>query len=167
MSAKILNSAFLVRHFRPNRLHRAVVPRQPDEVFFVVGPLNENSVVNFRVSELDRRLGNAFLLPRDRDVDVVTIRVVAAGRFAEANQREEEIRHGIRSVNEPEFRDVLFADGWTRTEIRNRIDLEPEVELSGPLIVEEPSSATVIKPGYKAIVEKHGLMMITRQDNAG
>ena len=49
-----------------------VVPRQPDEVFFVVGPLSEANVINFRVSEMDRRLGNAFLLPRDRDVDVVT-----------------------------------------------------------------------------------------------
>ena len=49
-----------------------VIPRQPDEVFFVVGPLNPTSTVNFRVSELDRRLGNAFLLPKDRDIDVVT-----------------------------------------------------------------------------------------------
>ncbi len=49
-----------------------VVPRQPDEVFFVVGPLNRTNVVNFRVSDEDRRLGNAFLLPKDRDVDVVT-----------------------------------------------------------------------------------------------
>jgi len=49
-----------------------VVPRQPNEVFFVVGPLSRNNVVNFRVSDLDRQLGNAFLLPKDRDVDVVT-----------------------------------------------------------------------------------------------
>lgn len=49
-----------------------VVPRLPDEVFFVVGQLNDNNALNFRVSNLDRRLGNAFLLPKDRDVDVVT-----------------------------------------------------------------------------------------------
>ncbi len=49
-----------------------VIPRQPDEVFFVVGPLSRINVVNFRVSDLDRQLGNAFLLPKDRDVDVVT-----------------------------------------------------------------------------------------------
>jgi protein involved in polysaccharide export with SLBB domain len=49
-----------------------VVPRQPDEVFFVVGAILRNNTVNFRVSDLDRRLGNAFLLPKDRDVDVVT-----------------------------------------------------------------------------------------------
>ncbi len=49
-----------------------VVPRQADEVFFVVGLLGRSNVVNFRVSDLDRQLGNAFLLPKDRDVDVVT-----------------------------------------------------------------------------------------------
>jgi protein involved in polysaccharide export with SLBB domain len=49
-----------------------VVPQQQDEVFFVVGPLSRSNVVNFSVRERDRQLGNAFLLPKDRDVDVVT-----------------------------------------------------------------------------------------------
>jgi hypothetical protein len=49
-----------------------VVPRQKDEVFFVVGELDDTSVVNFRVQDRDRSLGNAFLLPPDRDIDVVT-----------------------------------------------------------------------------------------------
>jgi len=49
-----------------------VVPRRTDEVFFVVGPLNRSNVLNFSVQDQDRRLGNAFLLPRDRDIDVVT-----------------------------------------------------------------------------------------------
>ena len=49
-----------------------LVPRQKDEVFFVVGELDDTRVVNFRVQDRDRSLGNAFLLPVDRDVDVVT-----------------------------------------------------------------------------------------------
>ena len=49
-----------------------VVPQQQDEVFFVVGPLSRSNVVNFSVRERDRQLGNAFLLPNDRDIDVVT-----------------------------------------------------------------------------------------------
>ena len=49
-----------------------VVPRKVDEVFFVVGPLSDTNVVNFTVSFRDRRLGNGFLLPVDRDIDVVT-----------------------------------------------------------------------------------------------
>jgi len=48
------------------------VPRQQDEVFFVVGPLSRTNVVNFSVRDRDRQLGNAFLLPIDRDIDVVT-----------------------------------------------------------------------------------------------
>jgi hypothetical protein len=48
------------------------VPRQKDEVFFVVGPLSRTNVVNFSVRDRDRQLGNAFLLPPDRDIDVVT-----------------------------------------------------------------------------------------------
>ncbi|MGM0490035.1 MAG: polysaccharide biosynthesis/export family protein [Planctomycetota bacterium] len=49
-----------------------VVPRRTDQVFFVVGPLNRTNIVNFSVQDEDRQLGNAFLLPNDRDIDVVT-----------------------------------------------------------------------------------------------
>jgi polysaccharide export outer membrane protein len=48
------------------------VPRKPDPVFFVVGPLSGINAVNFTVSDRDRQLGNAFILPDDRDIDVVT-----------------------------------------------------------------------------------------------
>lgn len=49
-----------------------LVPRKRDDVFFVTGPLNRTNVVNFTVRERDRELGNAFLIPSDRDIDVVT-----------------------------------------------------------------------------------------------
>ena len=49
-----------------------VVPKRQDEVFFVVGPLSRSNVVNFSIRNRDRELGNAFLLPNDRDIDVVT-----------------------------------------------------------------------------------------------
>jgi polysaccharide export outer membrane protein len=47
------------------------VPKKPDPVFFVVGPLSGINAVNFTVSDRDRQLGNAFILPDDRDIDVV------------------------------------------------------------------------------------------------
>ena len=49
-----------------------LIPRQEDEVFFVVGPLDRTNVVNFTIRARDRQLGNAFLIPPDRDIDVVT-----------------------------------------------------------------------------------------------
>ena len=49
-----------------------VIPRKRDDVFFVVGPLDQGRVVNFTVTAQDRQLGNAFLIPNNRDIDVVT-----------------------------------------------------------------------------------------------
>jgi polysaccharide biosynthesis/export protein len=49
-----------------------IVPRRKDEVFFVVGRLNPAAAVRFTTGRDNRDLGNGFLLPPDRDVDVVT-----------------------------------------------------------------------------------------------
>ena len=49
-----------------------VVPRKKDEVFFVVGRLSTTNFVRFSVTEEQRELGAGFLIPRDRDIDVVT-----------------------------------------------------------------------------------------------
>lgn len=49
-----------------------VVPDRKDEVFYVVGPLSEQSRVRFNVGDRDREIGNGFILPNDREVDVVT-----------------------------------------------------------------------------------------------
>lgn len=49
-----------------------VVPRKTDEVFFVVGPLSEQSRIRFSVGDRDREIGNGLLLPPDREIDVVT-----------------------------------------------------------------------------------------------
>ena len=49
-----------------------VVRTLPEEVFFVVGKLSPNNFVRFTLDREDRDLGNGFVLPRDRDIDVVT-----------------------------------------------------------------------------------------------
>ena len=49
-----------------------IIPKRTDEVFFVVGKLNADNLVRFSVGRDNRDLGNGFVLPNDRDVDVVT-----------------------------------------------------------------------------------------------
>lgn len=49
-----------------------VVRGRPDEVFFVVGRLNPNNMVRFSMGRENRDLGNGFVIPPDRDIDVVT-----------------------------------------------------------------------------------------------
>jgi polysaccharide export outer membrane protein len=48
-----------------------VVPSRKDEVFYVVGKLSPTNFVRFSLSERERDIGAGFLLPRDREIDVV------------------------------------------------------------------------------------------------
>lgn len=54
-----------------------VVPNRTHEVFYVVGELDQTNVVRFSSGLEVRDLGVGFLLPRDRDLDVVTAVVMA------------------------------------------------------------------------------------------
>lgn len=49
-----------------------VVPSRNNEVFFVVGKLGTTNLVRFTLGDRERELGTGFILPRDREVDVVT-----------------------------------------------------------------------------------------------
>jgi len=62
-----LNPADVVLH--PGDV--VVVPSRKDEVFYVVGKLSPTNFVRFSVSERERDIGAGFLLPRDREIDVV------------------------------------------------------------------------------------------------
>lgn len=49
-----------------------IVPQKTQEVFYVVGPLSNQNRVRFAVGDRDREIGSGLILPRDREVDVVT-----------------------------------------------------------------------------------------------
>lgn len=48
------------------------IPSRRHEVFYVVGQLNQNNSVRFTVGDRERELGVGLVLPRDREIDVVT-----------------------------------------------------------------------------------------------
>ncbi len=49
-----------------------VVPGRKNEVFFVVGLLDPSNLVRFSLSARERDLGAGYVLPKDRDIDVIT-----------------------------------------------------------------------------------------------
>jgi protein involved in polysaccharide export with SLBB domain len=49
-----------------------VVPSRKSEVFYVVGKLSPTNFVRFNIGARERDLGAGFLLPKDREIDVVT-----------------------------------------------------------------------------------------------
>lgn len=49
-----------------------VVPSRKHEVFFVVGRLSPTNLVRFSLGDRERELGTGLILPREREIDVVT-----------------------------------------------------------------------------------------------
>lgn len=49
-----------------------VVPSRKHEVFFVVGKLSTTNLVRFTLGDRERELGTGLILPREREIDVVT-----------------------------------------------------------------------------------------------
>ena len=60
-----------------------------------------------------------------------------------------------------ERRRVFFAgDGWLEAPIYDRAKLGFGAEAAGPLVVEEPTTATVVCPGQTLRVDQYGNLII-------
>jgi N-methylhydantoinase A len=57
-------------------------------------------------------------------------------------------------------RPVFFADGFVDTPVYDRASLPPGHRLSGPAVVEEFGSTTVVFPGQTLTVDPHGILVI-------
>ncbi len=77
-----------------------VVRSRPDEVFFVVGRLNPTNLVRFSLGRDNRDLGNGFVLPKDRDINVVTA-VAMAGYIDPIDSPTTVTVHRTRPDGEP------------------------------------------------------------------
>ena len=96
-------------------------------------------------------------------LEVVSARVVAVGRIA----RPELAAVGKRGEPAPRTRrPVYFAElaGFTHCPIYDRYSLGDGARISGPAIVQELDSTTVVHPGYTALVDRHGNLLMTREN---
>lgn len=105
--------------------------------------------------------GHAF---DDQDVEAVTLRLIARG--ATDTLRLPEIGHGGRSNPEEArmyVRDTVFDDGQALPTPRYARDkLLAEDTVSGPAIVTQHNSTTIVPPGYTAQMLSYGDMLIAR-----
>ena len=92
--------------------------------------------------------------------EIVNLRLAAIGAIPPWVPRT--IPDGARDVEPKETRDVYFAetDGFTPTAIFDRSTLGRTTRLTGPCIVEEMDSTTVIHPGYVADLDAWGNLVI-------
>ena len=97
-------------------------------------------------------------------VEFVNLRLTAIGKIAKPRLRELEGNNTDIAAAQKAPRSVYFAEseGYVECPIYDRYRLGPGCVLTGPAIVEEIDSTTVIHPGYSAQVDRFGNLILTR-----
>ncbi len=98
--------------------------------------------------------------PPERPIEVESIRVLASTASAAARLG----RTGAAPAGEPPpGRHRSWFDGWRTSEILQREGLAPGFECSGPCLVQERHSITVVEPGWALrIDDAHALVLESR-----
>lgn len=100
----------------------------------------------------------------DEPVEIVNLRLTAIGQIAKPRQHE--LKGHNRDVEEAlkATRSVYFAEKncYIDCTIYNRYRLGAGCVLTGPAIVEEIDSTAVIHPGYQAVVDRCGNLILTK-----
>jgi len=103
----------------------------------------------------DRTFGHA---APGEPVELVNLRVAALLPCAELSVR---FAPGQRAEPPPrDKRRVFFAGQFVSCPVYDRADLPSELELSGPLVVDEPGSSTIVWPRDKLRVDKLGNLRV-------
>lgn len=101
-----------------------------------------------------------FSLP-DTPAEIVNLHLVACGRLAKPALQEIPAHSGPISSALKETRKVFYSgDGWLDTPIYDRARLGFGARARGPLVVEEPTTATVVCPGQTLSVDRFGNLIV-------
>ena len=101
-----------------------------------------------------------FSLP-DTPAEIVNLHLVAYGQLTKPALQEIAPQVGDIAQACKETRRVFFSgDGWLDTPIYDRRKLGSGAVAQGPLVVEEPTTATVVCPGQTLTVDRYGNLIV-------
>jgi N-methylhydantoinase A len=111
-------------------------------------------------AEHDRAYG--FSAPTEA-VEAVAVRVTALGHVEKPQLRELPPSETAGQALPKERRQVAFAEagGYVDVDVFDRYELAAGSAVTGPALVEEVESSTVIHPGYVARVDRFGNLIVT------
>jgi len=104
-------------------------------------------------AEHERMYGVRFEVP----VELVAVRVVAAGRAAGLKEAPRAIEAGPSLKG---HRPCFFAGAWHDTPLHDRTRLAPGATLRGPAIIDQYDTTTVVLPGHRLEVDGFGNLLI-------
>jgi N-methylhydantoinase A len=126
----------------------------------VIGSETVTNVVEQFHREHDRAYGfNA----TSEKVEFVSLRLTAQGKIAKPRLRRLKQKGADPSRAQKETRNVYFGEsgGFVESPIYDRYALGADARITGPAIIEEIDSTTVIHPGFKGDVDAYGNVMLT------
>lgn len=122
-----------------------VVPSRKHEVFFVVGRLSPSNLVRFSLGNRERELGSGLVLPRDREIDVVTA-VTMAGYIDPIESPTTVTVHRTRPDGTPMLIHVDLIEA--RYDKRATVLIEP-----GDIIYLNPDSSWYFRHLFERIID--------------
>jgi N-methylhydantoinase A len=132
-------------------------------------PLEPDEVRAGNLSDLDKRFNGlheqlyGFRMP-DTAAEIVNLRAVATGDLPKPELPEADLQGDDAGGAVVEQGEILFAGERRATPIYDRGALRPGNRFSGPAIVTEFDSTTVVLPGYAAEVDRYSNILITPED---
>jgi N-methylhydantoinase A len=96
-------------------------------------------------------------------VEWVNLRVTGIGPIRRPDPVELQPRDGGTDRAVPGSRRVFFDD-WVDAPTCDRTDLAPGEVVHGPAVIEEFGSTVPVHPGFAAVVDERGNLLLTRED---
>ncbi len=94
-------------------------------------------------------------------LEVVNLRVVALGSLPRPPVSTPGKKKGSRAAPEPlEERPVYFDDRFLSTPVYRRRDLNPDMSLKGPAVIEQSDTTTLVWPGTSVRVDQWGNLIL-------
>jgi N-methylhydantoinase A len=108
----------------------------------------------------DRTFGYAY--GGEQEVEIVNLRVEAVGRVSRPALAAAEADGAPRDAASQSLRSVWFDGDFVECPIHARDALETGARLAGPAVVEEFGSTTVVRPRWRAFVDRHRNLVMER-----
>ena len=97
------------------------------------------------------------------EAELVNLRVAAIGSLPHRGESHPTKQGSSNAVQLGERR-VVFSGAVHATPVFARDALVPSFRFEGPAIVEEKSATTVVPPGWRAAVDGHGHLLLTKRE---
>ncbi len=152
---------------------RALDVRYVGQSYQLTVPLADEALTEDALADVRRRFNETHMATygyaeRSEPCELVCLRVSAVGRISKAPVDLDPHGKGhadndVAGARKGRRRVYFDEGGFVDCDIYDRLRLPAGAVLDGPAVIEEPDSTTLMHPGWRATVAKHGVLIMTNE----